>query len=169
MKIYIYLLFSVLALALLTIGCKEEDIQPEMEDIQNETVQHDEEIETLSIEYIISSISESIILNQKTIPTYISADFEFRMAEIDSNSNEIEVNTKSPYSTKTSKLSKKNKLNVVEKNDITLVKNLVHLYNTKRYIEEDLPFLLESISKQNYNQYKYIKVLFDSKCNESEL
>ena len=140
--------FLTLALLLLITSCRNPNFDKEIK-------QYDKKLETLRKQYNIPSISVAILHNQKIIFSkgYGYADIENNIAATDSTPYRIASITKPIASTIILKLVEEGKLNLDGKIKDYWPDYIEHFDDTKKYFEENLPFLLGFISDYNYKQY----------------
>ena len=140
--------FLTLALLLLITSCRNPNFDKEIK-------QYDKKLETLRKQYNIPSISVAILHDQKIIFSkgYGFADIENKIATTDSTPYRIASITKPIASTIILKLVEEGKLNLDGKIKDYWPDYIKHFDDTKKYFEENLPFLLGFISDYNYKQY----------------
>jgi len=143
-----FYLFPILALILLITSCGKHNLN-------KESNQYDVKLDSLRKQYNIPSVSVAILHNQKIIFSkgYGYADIENKIPATDSTPYRIASMTKPIASTVILKLVEEEKLNLDGKIKDYWTDYYEHFDNTKKYFEDNLPFLLGFVADYNYRQY----------------
>lgn len=143
-----FTLFSTIALIFLITSCCKHNFNEEIN-------QYDVKLDSLRKQYNIPSISVAILHNQEVIFSkgYGYADIENKIAATDSTPYRIASITKPIASTIILKLVEEGKLNLDGKIKDYWPGYIKHFDDTKKYLEEKLPFLIGFVSDYHYKKY----------------